>query len=1557
MRLNALVRTLMYVAAAIAVAGCAPQINRAGFTKSMGTSVYPSISPSPSPSASASVDHLIFSAEPTNTTSGAAIAPSVTVEVVNSLGVVDSSSTASVTVAIGNNPVGGTLSGVLTLSAVNGVVSFPGINIDLAGSNYTLTASSSGLTTVASTGFNISASSPTQLVFTTQPANAQSGSSLGSIAVTVEDADGNTVTSSSASITLAIGNNAGPGGALSGTATVSAINGVATFPGLNINVDGNAYTLTASAASLSGTTSSAFNISASSPAMLVFGTQPASAQSGATLGSITVKVEDSAGNLITGSTASITLAILNNAGPGGSLSGTKTVSASSGIATFPGLNIDIKGTGYTLSATSASLSSATSSSFNISAGSATKLVFTTQPSNAQSNASLGSIAVTVEDAAGNTVSSSTASITLAIGNNAGPGGTLSGTKVVSATAGIASFPGLSIDVTGTGYTLTASAASLTGTTSSGFDISASAPNKLAFTAQPANAQSGASLGSITVSVEDGSNNVITSSSASITLAIGTNAGPGGTLSGTKTVSAINGVATFPGLSIDVIGTAYTLTASSASLSSATSSTFNITTGGASKLVFGTQPASAQSGASLGSITVKVEDSGGNVVTSSTAAITLAIGTNAGPGGTLSGTLTVNASSGIATFPGLSIDVQGTGYTLTASGTSLSGTTSSGFNITVGSASKLIFTAQPSNAQSGATLGSIAVSVEDSGGNVVTSSTASITLAIGTNAGPGGTLSGTKTVSAVSGVATFTGLNIDIAGTGYTLTASAASLTGTTSSAFNITAGTATKLVFTTQPANAASGVSLGSVTVTVEDSVGNTVTTSVASITLAIGTNAGPGGTLSGTKVVAAVSGIASFPGLSIDKKGTGYTLTASATSLTGATSSTFNITVGAASKLAFTTQPTNTQAGSNISTVKVTVEDVGGNKVTTSSASITIAIGTNPSGGTLSGTVTVSASSGVATFTTLQINLVGTGYTLAASSGSLTSAASSTFNITTASIYPTLVGGPLTITAGVCTLMTMNLQDGGGNNYTVASNTTLTFSNDESFDRYFSDSNCTVPTWTVVVPSGSHSTTFYYQENLPWQDNQGTAGPAPLVYNYMGVLTVVGPNARSAIAGPSIIVPGTCSSAFKVTSLDKVYNQAPVSGNTTVTLSTTGSTTFYSDSSCGTSLPSNQLTILNSAYSAEFYAKTTATENATLTSTIAGDLSNGQFNLQANSTAHTLLVAFAIDSVCYVIDGSVKCWGGNYYGQLGNGTNTDSMTPVTVSGLSGVTQIAASAYTYCAVNSSGVWCWGDNNYGQCGNGVQYNTYNTPVQASVLNNTATNLTGPANVSGAANDGFCAIQSGTVYCWFNNILVPTAVSLPRTALSVGVGGYYPHACAGLNDGTVWCWGQNDSGQLGNGTTTNSTTPVEVSGITSGATAVALSGQASCAIVSGSLYCWGSSYTTTAVNQNFSGTVSQISGSDPGIAIIKSDGSIWYQGQSTAGDGTGNSYAPPNFGQSLINSGALSVAPCGFGGCAVVTSAGGQPSLQCWADDDEEFAGYSGDGSTGLDLSPFWTYSLY
>src|SRR3954447_8304043 len=217
-------------------------------------------------------------------------------------------------------------------------------------------------------------------------------------------------------------------------------------------------------------------------------------------------------------------------------------------------------------------------------------------------------------------------------------------------------------------------------------------------------------------------------------------------------------------------------------------------GAASHLAFSQQPSNTGSNSSITpAVAVSVLDDGNNVVPTSSASITLAIETNAG-GGTLSGTVTRAAVNGVATFPGLTLDKVGAGYTLMASSNGLAGVISNPFSITPGTATKLAFSVQPSGAApTTAFTAQPVVQVQDAAGNVKTSGTgnnASVTLTIVSGTGTAGaTLTCTPNSSraAVAGVAAFSGCRINLAGTGYRLHAASAGLTSADSDPINVVA--------------------------------------------------------------------------------------------------------------------------------------------------------------------------------------------------------------------------------------------------------------------------------------------------------------------------------------------------------------------------------------------------------------------------------------------------------------------------------------------------------------------------------------------------------------------------------------------------------------------------------------------------------------------------------------------------------------------------------------------------------------------------------------------------
>ncbi|ACL23604.1 RCC1 domain-containing protein [Chloroflexus aggregans] len=331
---------------------------------------------------------------------------------------------------------------------------------------------------------------------------------------------------------------------------------------------------------------------------------------------------------------------------------------------------------------------------------------------------------------------------------------------------------------------------------------------------------------------------------------------------------------------------------------------------------------------------------------------------------------------------------------------------------------------------------------------------------------------------------------------------------------------------------------------------------------------------------------------------------------------------------------------------------------------------------------------------------------------------------------------------------------------------------------------------------------------------------------------------------------------------------------------------------------------------------------------------------------------------------GGVWCWGGNDFGRLGDGSYTDSSTPVAVSGLpSGVTAIAAGGAHTCALTSSGeVWCWGSNFYGQLGDG-SYTTRSTPVAVSGL---------PSGVTAIAAGGWhtCArTSSGGVWCWGGNYRgqlgdgtttdrsTPVAVSgLPSEVTAIAAGD--AHTCARMSSGEVWCWGGNNYGQLGDGSYTDSSTPVAVSGLPSGVTAIAAGGVHTCALTgSGGVRCWGANYSGQLGNGLTFGrsTPGAVSGLPSGVTAIAAgdyhtcaltgSGGVWcwggnYSGQ--LGDGTTTARSTP-VAVSGLPSGVETIAAGDYHTCALMSSGG----VRCWGHNDR---GQLGDGTTTARSTP-------
>lgn len=248
--------------------------------------------------------------------------------------------------------------------------------------------------------------------------------------------------------------------------------------------------------------------------------------------------------------------------------------------------------------------------------------------------------------------------------------------------------------------------------------------------------------------------------------------------------------------------------------------------------------------------------------------------------------------------------------------------------------------------------------------------------------------------------------------------------------------------------------------------------------------------------------------------------------------------------------------------------------------------------------------------------------------------------------------------------------------------------------------------------------------------------------------------------------------------------------------------------------------------------------DNSTTTRLSAVDVS-GFFD-----GAATAIATGAFHSCALTAAGGVKCWGFNVYGQLGDDSTTSQLTAVDVTGLTtGITQISVGSFHSCALTAAGgVKCWGINSFGQLGNDSTANSA-TAVEVSGL---ASGIVAIA----AGGDHTCALSSsGAVKCWGDNqygqlgdgsqLERLTAVNV--SGLSSGVAAIAvgkSHSCALTGSGGVKCWGENSTGQLGDNSTGRRLTPVDVAGLAAGVTAIAAGDGHSCAVTSGAgAVCWG------------------------------------------------------------------------------------------------------------------------
>jgi pantothenate kinase type III len=731
---------------------------------------------------------------------------------------------------------------------------------------------------------------------------------------------------------------------------------------------------------LSAATTQSFDITASTPAQLVVSSEPAQAVTAGTGFGLAVLVEDAYGNIETSYDGKVTVALTG--GPSGaSLGGTLTRSASIGVADFSGLILTETGSGYTLDATSNGLTAATTTPFAVTPAAPAQLAITTEPpSSITAGAGFG-LAVAVEDAFGNAEPSYSGTVTIALTGGTGLGGTLT----IPARAGVADFSGLSLDQADSGYAIQAGAAGLSSATTTAFAVTPAAPSQLVITDQPPSSiTAGAGFG-LAVSVEDAYGNAEPSYSDNVSITLTGGTGLGGTL----TIPARAGVADFSGLSLDQAGSGYAIEAGAASLSSATTTAFAVTPAAPAQLVITDQPPSSiTAGAGFG-LSVSVEDAFGNAEPSyiGNVSVTLTGGTGLG------GTLTIPAYNGVASFSDLTLDRADTGYTIHAADIGLMGASTTAFQVTPSAASQLVTVAQPPVSLAAGQSFGFTIAAEDPFGNVVTGFDGTVTASMADDPS-GAPLSGALTVTANRGLASFSGLTIDQAGSGYALKTAAGNLSDAATAPIAVGPTAATRLVVTVRPpASVTAGSGFG-LMVAAEDAFGNVETSFQGNVTATL--VGGPdAGVLGGQATATAVNGVANFSGLTIDQAAAGDSLQFASGGLSTATTNPFAVNPAAPARLVFISQPPGKIPARQTFDIVAAVEDAFGNVVTDYNDNVSVSLADDPRHAKLHGSLTVPVSAGVAVFDGSMSKKLGPGYSLSITGNGLTPTTSDAFKVT----------------------------------------------------------------------------------------------------------------------------------------------------------------------------------------------------------------------------------------------------------------------------------------------------------------------------------------------------------------------------------------------------------------------------------------------------------------------------------------------------------------------------------------------------------------------------------
>ncbi len=396
--------------------------------------------------------------------------------------------------------------------------------------------------------------------------------------------------------------------------------------------------------------------------------------------------------------------------------------------------------------------------------------------------------------------------------------------------------------------------------------------------------------------------------------------------------------------------------------------------------------------------------------------------------------------------------------------------------------------------------------------------------------------------------------------------------------------------------------------------------------------------------------------------------------------------------------------------------------------------------------------------------------------------------------------------------------------------------------------SNSNSRSWTVdwtAPSSGSGDVVFYMAINLVNGDG-GTSGDSWGSDSWTISEATSTPSSGPELNKLGLNQPGTDSGTVFSYSALEIQTDSPtivLSNGSLVTFNTTGAPVITTDDVISKAGPCSIL-----------YNRTLSCSGSNNYGQLglgSNSLSNGTVNF---GTRVPVAISDGNNHNCAILDdASLRCWGRNNHGQLGDGSNTNRNSPVAVDLGVGRTAISISAgndFTCAVLDNGVVKCWGFNGYGNLGDGSTTNT-NVPVVA----NHSTGM----RASSISTTGYstCAIfENGSISCWGKSYTVSTLngavtsnsfpIQLPSGREAVDIDGKYWHTCALLDNGSINCWGVNTHGQWGDGTCSASSngctgadgnTP-SYALIPSPAIAIATGPKSTCAInQSYSLYCWG------------------------------------------------------------------------------------------------------------------------